>query len=166
MKISRPKHLGGYGSILLLSLLTWCLGSLGCSGVGQSPEDIANAFVTAYYVDANLDQALNYCDGLSCQKLKKELELRDGQEITADTFHPEVIAKRTKVLDEEGGAKRYVYTLTVKPKETDPFTREAYVKLRQNAEGKWKVTLFAEIAMSLPGGSPGSPPSGAATEEE
>ena len=121
-----------------------------CNSVGQSPEDIAGAFVTAYYIDANLDEALNYCDGLACQKLRDGLALRDGIEITADTFQPQIQAKRTQVLDEEGGAKRFVYLLKVKPKEVEPFEREAYVKLRQDAKGSWKVSQFAEIPMTPP----------------
>lgn len=141
----------GYGTLLVAFVLsTWSL--QGCQSAGQTPEDIANAFVTAYYVDANLDQALNYCEGLACQKLRAGLALRDGQEITADTFQPKISAKRTQILDEADGAKRFVYTLLVKPDEIAPFEREAYVKLRQDTAGQWKVSQFAELQMTPPQG--------------
>lgn len=138
--------------MLAMSLLIGTLTTAACKSAGQTPEDIANAFVTAYYVDANLDQALNYCEGLACQKLRDEMTLRDGQQITQDTYHPEIMAKRTQILEEAGGAKRFVYTLIVKPKDVDAFQRDAYVKLRQNDSGTWKVSLFAEIPMTPPQG--------------
>jgi len=135
-------------TLVIILLMTACSAKKSDSG----PSDVADSFVQAYYVEANLQGALDYCVGLACQKIKQDLALREGQEITADTFQPEIIATQTKVLDEAGGAKRYLYKLEVKPKEMEPFEREAYVKLRQ-AGDQWKVSQFAEIPMTSPGES-------------
>ncbi len=125
---------------LLLSMISCSSSSTPESAAGE----IADSFVSAYYVNANLKGALSFCETLACEKLKREIALRDGQKITAATKVPDITAKQIKVLDEAEGAKRYLYMITVKPSGIDPFKREIYVKVRKDT-GAWKVSQFSEL---------------------
>ena len=130
--------------IIVLAMLAAC--SMPVTSTDQAAK-IADAFVRAYYVDTDINKALSYCDGLACDTLNKELVLRESQKISSDTKRPHISAKQIKILAEEGGAKRFLYELTVKPSGIDPFQRESYVKLRPS-NGTWKVTQFAEMKTS------------------
>ncbi len=110
---------------------------------------VGDAFVTAYYVETNLATSKQYCVAVACEKLKQEEKLREGQSIDAATKRPKIAKKLLKQLDAGVDAKRLIYQLTVHADGLEPFTREAYVKVRK-AEGQWKVSQFAELKNGMP----------------
>ena len=139
-----------------LVILGLVLGLVGCRGSDSdsAARQVATAFVQAYYVNTDIAEALKYCDGLACETLKKELALREGQTIGADTLRPRISAVLAKVLATRDGAKRFLFDITVKPSGIDPFERETYVKVRESS-GIWKVSQFAELKTIPPGEASG-----------
>jgi hypothetical protein len=114
---------------------------------GLDPNNVrsmGDAFVQAYYVEANLSAAQAYCGALACQKLADELSLRAGQPISSETRQPQITARRLREIPTDDEAIRILYEIRVKPPELDAFTREAYLKLRQQGQ-EWRVIQFAEL---------------------
>lgn len=127
--------------------LSLCLAVFSCNKASRTPadpDDVADAFVQAYYIDTDIDGAMQFCDGLACQTLKEELVLREGQSIAADTRRPKIRAKRIEVMESAASLRRFLYRIEVRVDGVDPFERSAYVKLRPQGE-TWKVTQFAEM---------------------
>ncbi len=132
------------------SLLVLLLLGSGCSSTLstdlQDPAAVADAFVRAYYVDTDLQEALQYCGGLACKMIRDEVVLREGQVITADTRRPKIRMERKPVSQSSEtpeGLKRFFYRLTIQPPDSETFFRQVYVKVRQR-EGEWRVTQFMD----------------------
>lgn len=112
--------------------------------VEDPAQATADAFVKAYYIDISPDKALEFCSGLACHTLKRELKLRSGQEIGNDTKRPLIQIENLERIEAPEDQRRYVYEIKISPKDVESFSRKIYLKMRHEDKA-WGVSHFAEM---------------------
>ncbi|MDO8461434.1 MAG: hypothetical protein Q7S98_01095 [Deltaproteobacteria bacterium] len=131
---------------LFLGLLA--ISFLGCSAAKSPSENVARQFVEAYYLKIDLNAAIKVCDGLALEKIRQEIQLREGQSISPDTRQPKVSYKKVKELVEKEAGEAltevYLFELTITPQDYASLKRISRVKVRQIGED-WKVIQFSDV---------------------
>lgn len=115
----------------------------GCAAGHKTPaEAAAGAFMEAYYVNANLDEASRLADGLALEKVRSGQALREGLAIDPAAHHPKI--HFTMAESKEGaGEADYLYHVEFRPEKSGPVRKTARLKLRLR-DGQWKVTQFTD----------------------
>ncbi|HSA58299.1 MAG TPA: hypothetical protein VLJ37_01270 [bacterium] len=123
---------------LALAAVTW-----GCGAGHKTPaEATAGAFMEAYYVNADLEEASRLADGLALEKVKGGQSLREGLAIDPGAHHPKI---HFKIAGSKEGAEEadYLYDVEFRPEKSDAVRKTARLKLRLRG-GQWKVTQFTD----------------------
>ncbi len=119
-----------------------CLLLFGCHAAPSASEQAARNFVDAYYVQINLPQALSFSDGLAANKIQTSVDLTKGVPPQEGDLRPKVSFKMIKKENDDLG-ERYLFELSIKPKNFSEITRQTVVRVRQTEAG-WKVTQFSD----------------------
>jgi hypothetical protein len=131
--------------ILGLALAAISLTSVagGCGSAPAAPaEKTANAFMEAYYVRADLQEASALADGLALDKVSGSASLREGLAIDSAAQHPKV---RFELSDSRAGRDEaeYLYDVDFRPEKSEAVRKTARIKVRLR-DGRWKVTQFTD----------------------
>ncbi len=105
-------------------------------------QQVAEAFLDAYYVHIDLERARELCSGLARDKIEREIGLRGDLRIDRDTRAPKV-GYSLRERRAEGDTHRFVYRLSIRPQGADAFERTVIVTVR-GAPGRWTVTNYSE----------------------
>ncbi len=122
----------------VLAAVVW-----GCAaGSTSSVEKTAGAFMTAYYVKADLQEASGLADGLALDKIKGSESLRQGLAVDAAAHQPKV---RFKLVESRLGGEEaeYLYDVEFRPEKSDSVRKTVRLKVRLRDE-QWKVTQFTD----------------------
>ena len=129
-------------ALALLAGLQLSLFAAACSDPGSAARPTAEAFLDAHYVDIDLERAKGLVDGLARDKIDKEIQLTEGQEISGETLRPHVGYKLQRA-DEKGELAVYAYELTIRAPGSDPFRKLVTLTVRDTKD-VWAVTNYAE----------------------
>ncbi len=122
---SQPGRLRYCAGRVVLWLATFTLAGLALScSHTSSPEDLANEFLFRYFIELNQRGALELSSGLARDKLEEEIELTQSIRMTPDLD----LAKHKPFLD--------------------------YKLVNTQRRGEDGMTLFYDISIESPGGSP------------
>lgn len=124
--------------------------TLACFGCGRGPEQVADRFADAYFVQASQETALLLSTGLATQKLKEELALvssvRAGGDVPVDARPTIRVHRRHVEVERDLAQVRYDIALSSGPA---PYQRRALVMLR-HASGQWRVSNWS-VSDAVPG---------------
>lgn len=123
----------------------------GCGGAKTPVERTARSFIDHYYVQTDLRLALEDCDGYAREKVRKSLQLTEGQLIDASTHHPKISYKLVESRV-DGPEANYLYQVQIEPEKMKPIRKKTFLKLRErggSAGGGWKVTQFSDYDMEV-----------------
>lgn len=108
---------------------------------GGGPEKVAHQFMDTYYVAMNIRGTAPLTMGLAKEKLTNQIQLLDGQAVTAGTDVPRVTYRMVSTEDGADGEKSFVFEVT--PHEQEVGKRKVMVKTRQE-NGQWLVSQWVE----------------------
>lgn len=116
--------------------------AFGCAGSKSPAEKTARGFMDAYYVNADLNEASRFAEGLALEKIKAGLQLREGFTIDSAAHQPKV---RYKPVESRSGPEEtdFFYDVEFRPEKSDPVRKKTRLKLRLR-DGQWKVTQFSD----------------------
>jgi hypothetical protein len=124
------------GAVALVALLA-------CAGAKSPAEKSARGFMDAYYVNADLQQAERFADGLALEKVSDGLTLRDGLSIDEAAHHPTV---HYRLADERVASDEaeFIYDVEFHPEKAQVFHRKTRLVVRLRNGTEWKVTQFSD----------------------
>jgi hypothetical protein len=128
---------------LALAVMVWMPVAGGCGAAPATPaEKTANAFMEAYYVRADLQEASSLADGLALDKVSGSVSLREGLAIDVAAHHPKV---RFELSGSRAGGEEaeYLYDVEFRPDKSEAVQKTARIKVRLR-DGRWKVTQFTD----------------------
>ena len=113
----------------------------GCEAGG--PEAVGNRFMDAYYVSADLGQALKLSEGLAAKKI------RDQQQLTKGESGPQTSQGRRvsyNLIDRNtvDGKLFFRYEVRIEVQGVGSLTRKALLAMEQEPNG-WRVTNFIDM---------------------
>jgi hypothetical protein len=116
----------------------------GCGKAKSPSERAARDFMDNYYVATDLRSALEIVDGYALEKIKKSLELIEGQRIDASTHRPKIsyTLLESRV---EGTEADYLFQVVIEPEKIGPLRKKTLLKIREREKGVWKVTQFSDF---------------------
>ncbi len=126
----------------LLVILSVSLWLSGCHAAGETPRDIAEAFLDRYYVGMDLAAARDLCAAVALDKIDEQIALTGGLVADGAADRPSV-NYRLGYTDETADRANYEYDLRVAPSGVSPFSRRVLLTLRPS-DGRWLVTNYAE----------------------
>jgi hypothetical protein len=118
-----------------------------CCQAAKSPsEKVARQFMDHYYVETNLPLALEDTDGYAMEKIRKSVQLTEGQVLDASAHRPKITYN---LLESRIGGDEadFLFQVVIEPKKMSPIRKKTLVKIRQRKEGEWKVTQFSDHDM-------------------
>lgn len=133
---------------LLVFLLPLVL-QVGCQKAAPASEEAARRFMDNYYVKTDLRSASENADGFALEKIKKSLELTEGQAIDAAAHHPKISFSllESRIDGIGGGEASYLFLVLIEPEKMSPVKKKTLVKVRERERGTWKVTQFSDYEM-------------------
>lgn len=123
-------------------LLILFVGLGGCHGCKEEGRRVAEAFLDAYYVRIDLDEARRLCGELALQKIEHEIGLTQSVTVDAESGLPQV-GYRLRETRRDGPIHRYVYDLLVRPADMEPIERTVIVTV-EGRGGVWVVSNYSE----------------------
>ncbi|RMF21805.1 MAG: hypothetical protein D6760_08670 [Deltaproteobacteria bacterium] len=125
-------------AVALIGLVVVAAGCRHKSG----PQRVAEAFLDAYYVHIDLGRARELCSGLARAKIEREIGLTHNVPIDRETRTPQV-GYRLRQERSEGDARRFVYELSIRAPDSEPFKRTVIITVR-GEPGRWSVANYSE----------------------
>jgi hypothetical protein len=123
---------------------------LALAGCRDGPEDVADRFVAAYFVEVSQDRALLLATGLATRKLQDELRL--VREVRSLGYTPEQARSRVRysrrTLRLSGGAAQAGYDIAIETAPGSTSRRSAYLVLRKQTDG-WRVSNY-DVSEAVP----------------
>ena len=115
--------------------------TIGACTKPPASEEVAKAFIEAYYVKIDLKAAKELSQGLASEKIAQQMALTDGVAPDKGANVPKVDAHLAS--SGEITAQEATYIFEVKPEVPDVGARKVFVKLRQE-NSQWRVSQFTE----------------------
>jgi hypothetical protein len=106
----------------------------------NSARGVADRFIDQYYVAIDLKAAEPFCTGLALDKLRREIQMIDGQKIDASTHKPVVHYKLTAERDRADHVE-FLFRATIDVPDGGTFNRNLLITARKTAD-TWKVSNF------------------------
>lgn len=130
-------------------VLAWLLLFAGSACArGDEAAQVAEAFVTRYYVEANLTEARALATGLAQDKLAREIDLIQGVPRTSQTMDRTITYRLADEKRVGQGKIFYVYDLMITASGRS-FRRRTTIATGQE-NGRWWVTNYLESPLEGP----------------
>lgn len=116
------------------------LASTGCAASG--PEAAARRFLDAYYIHADLGEAVMLADGLALEKIKEQQALTRGVPADALTRKRQVFYELRQRRDRGAERVLFMYDLTIQGGGAS-FRKRTLITVARMGE-RWRVTNFSD----------------------
>jgi hypothetical protein len=132
------------GPFLLFFSLICLLGLSQCSK--STAKTKANDFLQAYYVEVNLQKALDLCHGLATFKIKQELDLGGGIAQSADMRQRKFTFKLLNTQKEGSDRIHFTYKYDIDFPQKPKMQGKIRLSLAQfEKKPFWKIVNFVDI---------------------